>query len=140
MRIYLDDSGSKPGLVPLSYVRHVADFRIGILSIREKWQHLTGLPVITDPQVLQKTDWVIPANVLPTLDQYERILQCSRDRIPLPASAADPIRFLQHPWQLYQWNDWAIRQDFSILTYGRLSEEPDASNQLIHANAIFIEK
>ncbi|HNP55234.1 MAG TPA: glucose-1-phosphate thymidylyltransferase, partial [Ferruginibacter sp.] len=98
-----------------------------------------GLPVITDPQVLQKTDWVIPANVLPTLDQYERILQCSRDRIPLPASAADPIRFLQHPWQLYQWNDWAIRQDFSILTYGRLSEEPDASNQLIHANAIFIE-
>lgn len=139
MRIFLDDSGSKPGLVPLSDVRHVADFRIGILTIREKWQRLTGLTVCTEPELPQKDDWVIPANILPTIDQYECILQAYRDRVPIPDSVAASIRYLQHPWQLFQWNDWAIRQDFSILTYGRLSEEPDATNQLIHANAIFIE-
>lgn len=38
--ILFDSSASHTFLLPLSFTRAIADFRIGILTIKEKWQHL----------------------------------------------------------------------------------------------------
>lgn len=41
--ILFDDSLIRANLLPLTFTRPVADIRIGILTIREKWEKLTGL-------------------------------------------------------------------------------------------------
>ncbi len=38
--VLFDTLESFENLLPLSYTRPVADFRVGILTIREKWQRL----------------------------------------------------------------------------------------------------
>lgn len=85
MKIYLFDSTeSHENLLPLSFTRPVADFRCGILTIREKWEkYLPGdygyYPVeylrekfgsVTDPE---EDAIFIAGNLLPRPDMVERI-------------------------------------------------------------------
>ncbi len=38
------------------------------------------------------------------------------------------VKILQYPWHIFQWNDWALREDFQLITKGRQSEPiPDNS-------------
>ena len=32
------------------------------------------------------------------------------------------VRILQHPWHIFEYNDWAIREDFKLITEGRVSQ------------------
>lgn len=43
------------------------------------------------------------------------------------------------PWQISQYNDAAIRDDFQLLTKGRTSAPISSTNQVIHAENIFLE-
>ncbi len=47
MAIILDDSLSWEAMLPLTFARHAADIRCGILTIEERWQHLREAPVHT---------------------------------------------------------------------------------------------
>ena len=55
---------------------------------------------------------------------------------PLPI-AAD---ILMYPWQLIQWNDKALRADFSLFTAGKITMPVPPGNQVIGAENIFIEE
>ena len=54
--ILFDDKIIRPNLLPLTFTRPVADIRIGILTIAEKWQKFTGQPVsyLTQPYLQKK--------------------------------------------------------------------------------------
>ncbi|MBO9634871.1 MAG: hypothetical protein J7578_17300, partial [Chitinophagaceae bacterium] len=43
--VYLNEAEVRDQLFPFSQVRSVADIRVGILTIREKWERLLGYPV-----------------------------------------------------------------------------------------------
>jgi UDP-N-acetylglucosamine diphosphorylase / glucose-1-phosphate thymidylyltransferase / UDP-N-acetylgalactosamine diphosphorylase / glucosamine-1-phosphate N-acetyltransferase / galactosamine-1-phosphate N-acetyltransferase len=47
---------------------------------------------------------------------------------------------LQYPWQIFQLNDWAIRQDFALITAGRKSNTIDATNRIINKKNVFVER
>lgn len=47
---------------------------------------------------------------------------------------------LEHPWQIFQWNDTLIQSDFALITEGRKSQPIDDSNNVIAAENIFIEE
>ena len=49
--VLFDTLASRKGLLPLSYTRSVAGFRVGILTIAEKWEHRLG----EKPQVLTES-------------------------------------------------------------------------------------
>lgn len=42
MNLILFDDGRRDHLLPLTYTRPLADLRVGILTIREKWEKITG--------------------------------------------------------------------------------------------------
>ncbi|GAC1533020.1 MAG: GlmU family protein [Sediminibacterium sp.] len=46
---------------------------------------------------------------------------------------------LSYPWQLMQWNDTMIREDFKLITKGRRSAPISSSNRMIQDEEIFIE-
>ncbi|MCB0823202.1 MAG: GlmU family protein [Bacteroidales bacterium] len=75
MNYILFDDQSRNNLLPLTFMRPVAEIRIGILTIREKWEHYlkTKTSTLTEsylsakfPIVKEKTNILINGSVLPT--------------------------------------------------------------------------
>lgn len=56
MNFLLFDDKSRENLLPLTFTRPVCELRLGILTIREKWEHLTGYQFswITAPYLSEK--------------------------------------------------------------------------------------
>ena len=109
MKLFLDDSESREQLHPFTYTRHVAEIRIGILTIKEKWEKLTGKPVITSNGNSQQTI-TIAANIIPTLKNFNDIINAAKNKTVIKENK--DIKILKYPWQIFQYNDWALRQDF----------------------------
>ena len=49
------------------------------------------------------------------------------------------IKKLQHLWQIFQWNDEMIRNDFTLITKEKSSQQISSSNKIIGEENIFIE-
>ena len=132
--IILTEEGIRENLFPFTHTRHTADIRIGILTIREKWEMLTGDKVSTDGN---EQGIVVPANLIPTPENFEEILHSVRNNICVTESHS--VKFINHPQHIFQLNDYALRQDFLIVTKGKTSEKIDETNKVINPENIFIE-
>ncbi|MEP7163602.1 MAG: putative sugar nucleotidyl transferase [Ferruginibacter sp.] len=132
MKIFLDDTQCSEQLLPFTHTRHVADIRIGILTIREKWEKLTGETIYTSIEDKDNTALVINANIIPTQSTYQAILAQNT------GIESAGFKILQYPWNIFQYNDWAIRQDFALLTSNKISRPISKTNSCIEAGNIFI--
>ncbi|WEK34466.1 MAG: putative sugar nucleotidyl transferase [Candidatus Pseudobacter hemicellulosilyticus] len=139
--VYLTDKEVRDHLFPFSPLHHVADFRIGILTIREKWEALLGQPVNLLPETDQpdlSLATLFAANILPSR-QFIESLQ-SGEATPARDPDWESVRIIQYPWHIFQWNDWALREDFQLLSSGRISQPIPESVQATNAREIFIEE
>jgi len=75
MNYILFDGAVRDALLPLTYTRPVADLRIGILTIREKWEQYLGFTTTTlteeyleekYPMVEMEQNIMINASFLPS--------------------------------------------------------------------------
>jgi len=82
MNYILFDGTVRTSLLPLTYTRPVADLRIGILTIRQKWEELLGFTTTTlteeyleekYPMVEMEQNVMINASFLPTVELIEII-------------------------------------------------------------------
>lgn len=169
-------------LHPFTLTRQIQDIRIGILTIREKWEKMLGLPSFDkkedDYKDLERSVnldeavdvngycLMIHGNVLPT-PELVKAAQKLKDGQFISANGSSGIIFritkkeirekhkikvtgavavktaakhIHYPWDIFQLNDWAIRQDFAMLTKKRKSQSIPKSNKIINASQIFIEK
>ncbi len=138
MNIYLDDSKCREHLFPFTQTRHVGDIRIGILTIREKWELLTGKRIITDASELTGNELHIHADIIPTLNNVQAILRAANDKIAL--LDYEEVKTLHQPWQIFQYNDWAIKHDFEILTENKKSRPIPEGTRCINEAQVFIEE
>ena len=51
----------------------------------------------------------------------------------------EDIKVLHYPWQIFQLNDWAIRQDYALITAKRKSRPVSKTNTVINPAQVFIE-
>ena len=119
---FVDSVSVEKQLFPFALTRQIADIRIGILTIREKWQLIAGQASVS-----------IPSNLLPTPSAIECI--SNGDDI----SDHQLFQFLEYPWQIYGFNDQAIRNDYQLLTAGRTSAKVSSTNKTIASENIFLE-
>ncbi len=81
MNVILFDGNRRNYLLPLTYTRPVADIRIGILTIREKWEHYLGkTSTITEhylsgkfPVKIASANILINSSVCPDEDMVKKI-------------------------------------------------------------------
>ena len=82
MNYILFDGPERNDLLPLTFTRPVADLRIGILTIREKWEKLLQVKTSTKteeylsgkwPLKLEKENIFINSSVLPSLNLVEKV-------------------------------------------------------------------
>lgn len=131
--IILNDKDCRESLFPFTLTRHAAEIRIGILTIREKWALLTGEKISINHE---EEGIRIPANIIPTQDNYRQILEAAQRKEPI----SDEVKRINHPQMIFQLNDEALREDFKLVTKGRRSASISKTNQLIHPENIFIEE
>jgi UDP-N-acetylglucosamine diphosphorylase/glucosamine-1-phosphate N-acetyltransferase len=146
MTIILDDSLIRDQLYPFAQIRHAADIRVGILTIREKWEKILGYAVSLDAKAYfnsveesGKTEMpdIIAANIIPTKEWVTELLKGGNmDRL---FSNNEGQRTINRPWEIFQHNDWALRKDFELICSGRTSQPISSTNTLINPEQIFME-
>ena len=140
MNILLDDIPYNESLFPFGALKSMVHIRIGILSILEKWQRIFQGEIFLSSQIQEeksaKSPFVkIPANIIPSANYFKH-LDSGNIRVPATADCKE----LRYPWQIFEYNKWAIEQDFELITSGKKSHHVSSSNQLIKPECIFIEE
>lgn len=172
MNYILFDGTVRNALLPFTYTRPVADIRVGILTIREKWEKYLGYTTTTlteeylmekFPVVEMEENVMINASFLPNEILAEMVMALEPNQAIFKGE--DVIAFytqdtqeevdfdtyeiidftedcltIEHPWDIFQKNDAAIREDFELLTEGRTSQPIPSSVNVIAAENIFIEE
>jgi UDP-N-acetylglucosamine diphosphorylase / glucose-1-phosphate thymidylyltransferase / UDP-N-acetylgalactosamine diphosphorylase / glucosamine-1-phosphate N-acetyltransferase / galactosamine-1-phosphate N-acetyltransferase len=133
--IVLTDKNFRENLFPFTHTRHAANIRVGILTIKEKWELLLGEKVSVDET---KLGIHIPANIIPTKENYTLIIEAATKNIFLMET--DSIKIISFPWHIFQLNDYALRQDFLILSDGNNRQNLNETNKVINGAEIFIGK
>jgi UDP-N-acetylglucosamine diphosphorylase/glucosamine-1-phosphate N-acetyltransferase len=67
---------------------------------------------------------------------------CAEKKLPALKSKniLSEERMLNHKWQIFKWNDWALTEDFQFITKGRKSQKPSSTNTIIGKKNFFLEK
>lgn len=171
MNYILFDGSVRRQLLPFTFTRPVADIRVGILTIREKWERLlmTTTSTLTEDYLSQKWPMVempenimINASYLPTPEFLAQIEDLEANQaifhgdeivafFTLEDQEVDFDNFIQlelqgevfqleNTWDIFAKNGEAIAADFELITKNRDSEAIPASNRVLSAEHIFIEK
>jgi UDP-N-acetylglucosamine diphosphorylase/glucosamine-1-phosphate N-acetyltransferase len=179
--IFTEEFCQPENLYPFTLTRQIQDIRVGILTIREKWERILGvtsydrleddykdLDRSIDLEKISEDDtcFMIHGNILPTpklikaLKKLKNgefisangntgvIFRFSKKEIHEPnkikvskaITIRDEIKSIQFPWDIFQLNDYAIREDFKLLTEKRKSQKISKTNRLVKPGNIFIEK
>jgi UDP-N-acetylglucosamine diphosphorylase / glucose-1-phosphate thymidylyltransferase / UDP-N-acetylgalactosamine diphosphorylase / glucosamine-1-phosphate N-acetyltransferase / galactosamine-1-phosphate N-acetyltransferase len=179
--IFTEEFCQPENLHPFTLTRQLQDIRVGILTIREKWERMLELPSFdkkeNDYKDLQRSVYIdeavgdgfclmIHGNVLPTPKLVKAIGQLKdgefiatktgtgiafrftrneiEDRHKIKVGKAIPfkqaIKTIQFPWDIFQLNDWAIREDFDLLTRKKRSQPVSKTNKVTNAPQVFLEK
>lgn len=165
--IFFDDS-TRNRLLPLTFTRPVSDIRIGILTIREKWEYFlkSKLSNTTEnylsrkyPLKIEDQNIFINSSVLPNQRLVEEIVKLKQNECLVSGetiiakNASDiindnlktistDIEFLKikNTWDLFSLNGNAIIDDFNLITKGRKSQKISESNRVISKESIFVEE
>ncbi len=132
--IILTDKNFRKQLFPFTHTRHTANIRVGILTIKEKWELLSGKKVTIQPA---DGSISIAANIIPTLQNFEGIIEAANNKATI--NETPEIKIINHPWQIFQLNEFALQHDFSLLTQNKISEKISDTNKTIAPQNIFIE-
>jgi len=168
MTINLFDDSSWKTLRPLTFTRPVADLRIGILTIAEKWAKYLNADfgfntqdylsskypskktntfingaICPDDDLLNAVDNLKPGEVLL---KEELVIAFNADKFDLElARTLKPVYFdgsfthLVYPNDIFTYNGTELKKDFTILTKGRSSSTLSSTNTFL-GDDIFVEE
>lgn len=179
--VFTEEFCQPENLFPFTLTRQIQDIRIGILTIREKWEHWLNMPSFDKKEGdykdldravnLEDLDgndviYLIHGNILPTeklvkqikklkagefisVPKKEGIIYCiskneildsNRIKIKQTREFDEEFKEIKFPWEIFQFNKWAIEQDFELLTKSRKSQKISSTNKATKPENIFIEK
>ena len=179
--IFTEEFCQPENLYPFTLTRQIQDIRVGILTIREKWERILGLPsfdkweddykdldrsIRIDKNTGNDICLMIHGNILPTAKLVKAvkklqngefisvngnagvIFRFTKNEITEPhkikvtnaITIKDDVKNIQFPWDIFQLNNYAIQQDFELLTGKRKSQKISGANKIVKASRVFIEK
>ncbi len=158
--ILYDEFLSWQNMLPLTFTRNIAECRIGILTIREKWEKRLKTEIHLEycvDYLKIESKYVklrVLSNVLPSEALVESIKNLKENQIlysqnrEIASNHKTPtsekvefegtLDFIDYPWQMFLLNDQELRSDYTLLTANRISQKVSSDNNLI-GDAIFIE-
>jgi len=147
--ILFDDPIIRINLLPFTYTRPVANIRVGILTIDEKWKHWLGAKTSFQtagylerkfPRVSTDDNLLINGAVCPDQKLVDTVKALPaeyflvQDKTLIAARApegemnnantiqyTDPLVIIDRPWKIFNLNGAQIKEDFKLITAGRTS-------------------
>lgn len=159
--ILIDNETSWKKLLPLTYTRPVSEIRIGILTIKEKWEkHLkttasysckdylsAKFPVAFKPG---KANLFVASEILPDaklvaaikklkanegLKKNGALVACNTSHTTFDLDACKEyegnVFKIENVWDIFKNNGDALKADFYLLTKGRKSQKLSTSNKVV---------
>jgi len=164
MTVNLFDDKFRDRLLPLAYTRPIADFRIGIMTIAQKWAHdlvaETGFITVDYLQekfpALPETTLHVNGRVLSTaslatsvlgLKPLQGLKSGDNDIIAFQGNSETSVtdwieqeaEFIRYPEDIFAMNGTEIERDFSRITSGRKGQPLSKTNQVVGKGDIFLE-
>ncbi|MGA0817827.1 MAG: GlmU family protein [Schleiferiaceae bacterium] len=167
MHYIFHDRGERETLKPLSWTRPVADLRVGIVTLREKWSlrspgstfsyrseaYLGGIFDLSQPEgdaVRHVRGAAIATSALVDavhgLKPGQQLVDAQGEWLASHGADAaetlvfaDSVRFIRRPNDIFSSNAEALEADFDVLTAGRSSAPLSATNTVI-GDRIFAEE
>ncbi|MDM1523054.1 GlmU family protein [Empedobacter stercoris] len=168
MNIILFDGEEWENLLPLTFTKPVASLRMGVLSFAERWEKILNSSISYKTQHyleekfsthLQSENIFINPSFFPTKELiqaiknielntsivFENQLVAVRTTEAVPTITTkiielDQIIHIKNSWDLFTYNFQAIEFDYDLLTEGRKSQPISQTNQVLHAERIFLEE
>lgn len=139
MKILLDDIPFNKTMYPFGVVRSMVHCRVGIFTIFEKWNYYFPGKVEVASERAQhypeENGYIqVAANIIPSGKDLQHI--CSGNKM----IDLEDFRVIKFPWHIFQHNEWALQQDFMMITRGRKSAPIPEGNRFINPKNIFIEE
>ncbi len=179
--IFTEEFCQPENLHPFTLTRQIQDIRVGILTIREKWERILGMPSFDKKEddykdldrsvniheaVGNDVCFMIHGNVLPDDALVKAVLKLEdgefittgnssgiifrftkkqisekyKIKVTRAVTVKTTVKTINYPWDIFQLNDWAIRQDFALLSKKRKSQPVSKTNKVIMPSQLFIEK
>lgn len=154
-------------MLPLTFTRLIEDVRVGILTLREKWQFLMKrsehISLLSEYRTTSSgLGTFVYSHIIPTDSLLEEILQLSEGDVLLSGShtvafcgtlalwetspegfrtvqVTSPVKILQTPFDLIRENSYEIKVDFHLVTEGRRSAKIPEHNRCEGSQHIFVE-
>lgn len=169
MNIILCDHEERNHLLPLTFTRPVGKLRIGIWTIAEKWERFTGSSpsFLTQdylstvfPAAFSSDNLFVNGAFIPTPANVAEVInlpaECAlwsgnkwiatRSAAHVPDTnaskkqeATSEMRVIDRNWKIFQWNGWAMEQDFAWLKANKTSGALPA-NATVKGDNIFVEE
>ena len=169
MNLILFDNWCRPHLLPLTYTRPAADIRVGITTLREKWERVLNMPsstltesylqekfplrtsgdnllvagaLLPNPQLLEAIRALQPGDALDLRNFFESYLQSECAALPLRMIRyTGDYDFVSRPYHIFLLNGQEIEHDYADLTAGRASQPLSPTNTVIgDPSRIFLEE
>ncbi|HEX6333429.1 MAG TPA: putative sugar nucleotidyl transferase [Flavisolibacter sp.] len=179
--VFTEEFCGPENLIPFTLTRQIQDIRVGIFTIREKWECYLDMPsfdkneddykdldrsIVLDESMGDDIVYLVHGNILPTqrvirqvrklkpgqflsVPGKESFVYCiSRKEVEGPhrikvgksIEISEELKELKYPWNIFQWNAWAIGQDFTWLKKNRKSLKLSDTNRVTEPGNIFVEK
>lgn len=155
-------------LFPLTLTRPTSYIRIGILTLKEKWELLlkNKTHIFTKSYLKDKYSSYIKENInifinptfIPNKNLIYAIFSLKEDQILVKKNKfiafctrkknisnlekikySDKLIHIKYPWDIFRYNSIALKKDFFLLTNNRISS-PISKSNFIKGKNIFIEK
>jgi UDP-N-acetylglucosamine diphosphorylase/glucosamine-1-phosphate N-acetyltransferase len=168
--VLFDDPIIRINLLPFTLTRPIADIRIGIVTIREKWEHHFGdksssltenylqakYPALATADNLMINGALCPdENLVSAIKQLTigqslvsgAVVLAARTATLDLASATQNINYtnthtlIDQPWRIFQHNASELKKDFALITKGRKSFAIQDKHTIVYgAENIFVEE
>ncbi len=176
MNYILFDDKTWNELLPLTFTRPVSELRIGILSIRKKWEMMLNakcstltqsylsekFPVKKEPLSifingavlpnrqliheilnLKKNDYLLSGeSILAACFEYKDA-ELLKTGIPENKNAihfSNSFLKITKTYEIFEWNDKALREDFELITSGRKSQKISNTVNVLGKENVFLEE
>ena len=114
---------NKEAFLPLTYTRPIADLRIGIVTIKEKWEHyFSSVSVKTEdylsakfPITLTAENLWINAQVLPNQDIVDEINALQKGEVLVKGDT--PIAFISEKFDMESLQKKESKRNFTLLSH-----------------------
>jgi UDP-N-acetylglucosamine diphosphorylase/glucosamine-1-phosphate N-acetyltransferase len=169
MNIILFDSKIRHQLLPFTFTRPVADIRVGITTLREKWEHFLSKKSssLTEdylqekfPLVIELDNLFVNGSIVANANLTKEILKLKLNQKLIKDDLIIAYRSLNNPeniddfsiinyeeelleikntWDIFAKNDVVLRQDFTSITKDAFSQPIPENVQVLGKENIFIE-